>query len=257
MGERAVSADHTYQGRSIAELNDLLRIQERVNNAFSSNDSLRRENQACFQLSLTPLTLTEQQLATMEALARLLFSALEKAAVFVISQSPYDDRWTQHRDFTLLNAAKRRFDPPFFLARFDMILDDDDGQFKVMEFNPACPVGVCFFHYWRHFPLSAFPWSDLRNELTRFPFDDQYCFIRELVRIATTTYGTSSPLNVVLANDNAGLTLELPLMARCFQELGHRASFQRLDQLSLRGDRLLDQHDDPIDLIYYKARPAR
>lgn len=245
-----------YQRLPIADLTRLLDAEERINAAFSSDKSLRRENDAFFRLSITPLVLTSQQLTSLETMSRLLFSALQKITTSIIARGEYDDRWAQHSDFASLNAAKRRFTAPIFLARLDAMLDED-GQFKVMEFNPASPVGVCFFHHWRRFPLCAFPWHALRPEMSRFPFDDPYFFVRTLIEIAATRYGARRPLNVVLANDNAKLTLELPLMERCFADLGHRASIQCLDQLSLKGDRLCDRLGDAVDLVYYKARAAR
>lgn len=227
-----------------------------MNEEYSGDLLMRHESGRRIALSIVPFILTKTELSELYTVSRVLAGALEKVASAQAKAPQYELFWKPHLAFREINVVNQRYGKSLFLSRFDFILDDN-GVFKLLEFNTACPAGACFFHSWRRISLLAHPNGAFAQELGRFALDDPHFIIRTLTRVAREFYGAPASMNVVLGTDNSTLSLELDLFATRLRALGHTASIQSLDRLSYADGTLRDSNGAPVDLVYCKCSPPK
>ncbi len=150
----------------------------------------------------------------------------------------------KHAPFWSLIHGRRRQHPLFF-SRFDFRLRDGQPQF--LELNTNCPAGGGFFAQWRHQALgsASIDVGDFLSEPMRF--------VDTIIDVARQEARDSRELNIVLATDNGGLTLELPYLRELFRRRGHQAEIAEVPTLSRDGNLLVDSFGRPVDLVYCKC----
>ena len=139
--------------------------------------------------------------------------------------------------------------PQLFYARFDFRLHN--GVPKFFELNTNCPAGAVFFSEWRR--RASFGRSDDPTE----PLSDPTHFVDRLVYEARKDGRDDPSLNVVLATDNGGLSLELSYMQYLFSIQGHSARIAEVTSLQFDGHRLRTSDGSPVDLVYCKCNPVQ
>lgn len=136
-----------------------------------------------------------------------------------------------------------------FYARFDFRLHNGVPQF--FELNTNCPAGGVFFSEWRR--RANLGRTDDSAEL----LSDPTYFVDRLVHAARNDGRDDPSLNVVLATDNGGLSLELPYMQYLLATQGHSARIAEVTSLSFDGRRLRASDGSPVDLVYCKCNPLQ
>ena len=156
--------------------------------------------------------------------------------------------FTKHEPYwNLVRAHARRHRLHF--ARFDFRLADGEPYF--FELNTNCPAGGAFFAQWRRQADMGAP-VGFADGLA-----DPLAFASRLVACARAEGRTGGSLNIVLATDSGGLTLELPYLREILGSMGHRSEIAEVSSLRLDGRVLLDEGGREVDLVYCKCNPVQ
>lgn len=203
-------------------------------------------------VSFTPYTITSDRYEILSSLCEKVYSAIEKLLRYFVKDQDTQALFPELISYRRLSTFTPDYKYWTFLARFD-IAESQDGDFKLLETNCACPGGFFLFSIIKKAfnKIGVFEKDDL--EVIKQPIDDEFIFFYSLVNAYREVYKLE-PQNITLLTSKVHpLINEIDLMVKVGTNLGLECFHCPIQDLIFENGCILSPSKKKIDLAYIKV----
>lgn len=211
------------------------------------------DGKAMMPVSQLPYLITEDKYQRLARLCEGVASALEKLLRLYVDNPDVQKLFPMFEKMRPLSLVKPPYSKWMQIVRFD-IAETEEGNFKLMETNGACPAGVVFTPLIKQAYQSLSAYSTLEKLYKIFPqpIDDTQFFVKNLIETYQEVKGKRDLPNMAfLSSYFHPLSSELDLFAQIAKDVGTCGAHVKVQDLKLKNKNVYFK-DQRIDLAYQK-----